>query len=151
MRLFFFFKQFFLSAFREIFVYHHSSLSFRAKLFAAIIVADETQNEKYFTLLQKLSTEIYEDADRANMLVTTTKELVKKVRDNNGLDMDALIESITKDLYYTPRYSTKIQLPYLRRLIELSQDQDTQIYQTRILEFLEEIQEAKDPRSFYKA
>lgn len=150
MKLLFFFKQFFLNAFREVFVYHHSSLSFRAKLFAAIIVADGDRNEEYFALLQQLSTEIYSDEDRANMLVSATKEFVKKVQDDNGLDMDALIDSIIKDLHHTPRYSKKIQLSYLQKLAGISQDQDIKIYQTRIIEFLQDILEAPEPRISYK-
>ena len=41
MRLAFKIKHHFFSAFREVFVHHHGSLEFRAKIFALVIAANE--------------------------------------------------------------------------------------------------------------
>ena len=138
MRLSFRIKHHFFSAFREIFVHHHGSLEFRAKLFALIISANNDAKVESYILAKVIGMEIYNnDEDRANLLMISTKELVKKVTDDNGLDIDTLITRIQKDLKMAPRFAKKIDVKTLKRFLSLTHDNDTISYQENILEFLE--------------
>jgi hypothetical protein len=142
MRLSFRIKHHFFSAFREIFVHHHGSLEFRAKIFALIIAANEKPKVENFVLVKELASKIYEqDQDRANLLLLSTKELVDKVKKHNGLDLDLLIATILKELKIVPRYAKKIDIDALQGFLKLSEDEDTLAYQQNILEFLQKIQE----------
>ncbi len=142
MRLGFRIKHHFFSAFRELFVHHHGSLEFRAKLFALLIVANEKATEEIreesYLFVKDVAMEIYNnDTDRANLLMLSTKELVNKVIQNNGLDIDTLILHIQKELKIVPRYAKKIEIKSLKPIIALSNDRDTVSYQENILEFLQ--------------
>ncbi|MBC8236968.1 MAG: hypothetical protein H8E76_01945 [Helicobacteraceae bacterium] len=138
MRLSFRLKHHFFSAFRELFVHHHGSLEFRAKVFALIIAANNDSTVESYIKVKEIALKIYEnDEERANLLMLTTKEKVNKVRENNGLDIDTLVANIQKDLKIIPRYAKKINLEELKKLIALSFDEDTISYQNNMLEFLE--------------
>jgi len=142
MRIGFRLKHYLFNAFREIFVHHHGSLEFRAKVFALVIAADDKSKVENFIIIKDLGLHIYEgDEDRANLLLLTTKELVQKVRDNNGLNIDSLIYSIQKELKIVPRYAKKIEIKALRPLLALTSDEDTLSYQENILEFLEKLKD----------
>ena len=142
MKLSFRIKHYFFSAFREIFVHHHGSLEFRAKIFALIIAANEKPKVENFILVKELATKIYEgDEDRANLLLLTTKELVEKVKKQNALDLDLLVATIQKELKIVPRYAKKIDIESLRNFLAFSNDEDTLAYQENILEFLEKLKE----------
>ncbi len=142
MRLAFKLKHHFFSAFREIFVHHHGSLEFRAKIFALIIAANEKVQEESYIIVKDRALEIYDgNKDRANLLMMSTKELVKKVTDNNGLDLDTLVAHIQKELKIVPRYAKKIDIESLQPIIALSYDQDTISYQENILEFLQNLKD----------
>ena len=130
------FKRHFSNAFRELFIYHHSSLEFRAKVFAMIIAANEAAGECEFDLVTKAGMEIYNNEDRANTLMLTTKEYVQKVHDDNGLDIDRLIQDIIQNLKVVPRYSKKLDPRQLMPIIECSIDEDTSTYQLRMLDFI---------------
>ena len=132
-------KDFLFNAFRELFLYHHSSLEFRAKLFAAIISADDEANECEFDLVKEAGMKIYNDDDRSNTLVLTTREIVEKVLKNNGLDIDALIEDIIYDLRTVPRYALKIDLSQLEPLLACQSDPDITAYQQSILRLFGEL------------
>jgi len=142
MRLAFRLKHHFFSAFREIFVHHHGSLEFRSKIFALIIVANEKVQEESYEIVKNTALEIYDgNEDRANLLIMSTKELVKKVTDNNGLDLDTLVAHIQKELRIVPRYAKKIDIESLKPIVALSYDGDTISYQENILEFLQELKD----------
>ncbi|WP_455756541.1 hypothetical protein [Sulfurimonas sp.] len=135
-------KHHFFSAFRELFVHHHGSLEFRAKVFALIIAANEDSTDDSYMIVKELGLDIYKnDEDRANLLMLTTKEKVNKVKENNGLDIDTLIANIQKDLKVVPRYAKKINLDELRKLLPLTYDNDTISYQENILEFLQNLKD----------
>jgi hypothetical protein len=135
-------RNFLLNAFRELFVHHHGSLEFRAKLFALMVAVNTAVKEEAYTLIKNIGLEIYQnDEDRANLLVMSTKELVKKVQDDNGLYIDTLVANIQTELRLVPRYAKKIDIPSLSRLLELTTDQDTLLYQKNILEFLQKLKE----------
>ncbi|MCW8838040.1 MAG: hypothetical protein OQK11_04985, partial [Thiovulaceae bacterium] len=101
-------KHRFFSAFREIFVHHHGSLEFRAKIIALIVASFEDtiyDEAEAYNLIREYALKLYGDENRADLLVLTTKELVKKVYDKNGLDIDTLISNIQKELKIVPRYA----------------------------------------------
>jgi len=142
MNLAFRIKHYFFNAFREIFVHHHGSLEFRAKLFALIIAANEKPSINNFIKVKELALKIYNnDEDRANLLLLTTKELVEKVKKNNNLNLDYLIESIQKELKIVPRYAKKINIEDLETFLAFTKDDDTLYYQKNILEFLAKLKE----------
>jgi len=142
MRLGFKIKHHFFSAFREFFVHHHGSLEFRAKIFALIIVSNEEINEDSYLVVKNIGMNIYKnDESRADLLMLSTKELVKKVQNNNGLDIDTLVSHIQKELKIIPRYAKKIDIDSLRPIIDLTRDRDTISYQENILEFLKSLKE----------
>ncbi len=132
-------KSWFLSFFREIFVYHNSSLEFRAKLLAVVIGANKTINRCEMGLLLQIAKEIYpEDEARVDVLVNTTKEYVEKIVEKNGLDINELIMSINQDLKETKRFHEKIEIEQLKRFLTCSKDDEETYYtQIRIMEFLE--------------
>jgi len=140
MRLGFRIKHYFFNAFREIFVHHHGSLEFRAKVFALVIAANEHIKVENYILVKQTALDIYEgDEDRANLLLLSTKELVNKVKDKNGLDIDSLIFSIQKELKIVPRYAKKIDIESLKPFLDLAENEDTLAYQKNILEFLQNL------------
>ncbi|WP_415398137.1 hypothetical protein [Sulfurimonas sp. CS5] len=142
MRLSFKLKHYFFSAFRELFVHHHGSLEFRAKIFALLIVSNEEVDDESYEVVKNIGMNIYNnDEDRANLLMLSTKELVKKVQDNNGLDIDTLVSHIQKELKIIPRYAKKIDIDSLLPIINLTRDSDTISYQENILEFLKRLKE----------
>ncbi len=144
MRLAFKIKHHFFSAFREIFVHHHGSLEFRAKIFALIIAANEKAEAEAqsYDIVKEAALNIYDgDKDRANLLVLSTKELVKKVQDNNGLNLDTLVAHIQKELKIVPRYAKKIDIESLKPIIALSYHPDIISYQENILEFLQNLKD----------
>lgn len=130
-------KIFFLSFFRELFVYHHKSLEFRAKLFAAMISSNKNDNSCEYEVLKKVAVEIYEDEYRVDVLVNTTKEYVNKILKSDILDIDHLLMDIDKDLRRNKRFKNKINMEHLRSFYACNGDEDTAILQTRILEFFE--------------
>jgi len=142
MRLGFRLKHHFFSAFRELFVHHHGSLEFRAKIFALVIAANENAKVDNYIIVKDIGLKIYAgDTDRANLLMLSTKEMVQKVKDNNGLNLDTLVNSIVKELRIVPRYAKKIDVDSLKPLLALTHDEDTYLYQENILEFLQTLKD----------
>jgi len=142
MRLGFRIKHHFFSAFREFFVHHHGSLEFRAKIFALVIAANSKASVENFIVVKDIGMHIYDsDEDRSNLLMISTKEMVQKVKDDNGLDIDLLVSSIQKELKIVPRYAKKIDIKALKPLLLLTHDEDTYSYQENILEFLEKLKD----------
>ncbi len=139
-------KIWFLTFFRDVFVYHNSSLEFRAKLFAAIIGANKKVDACEEKILEEVAREIYPDDEaRANVLVLTTKEYVNKIVQNNGLDINELILAIDHELKEVERFCDKVDIDRLKRfMVCTKEDEDTLILQQRILEFL--AQELEDFR-----
>jgi len=139
MKFFFSIKHYVFTALREILVYHHSSLEFRAKIFALIVAANQHPTGCDYDLVHEAGMQIYKDKDRAKMLLLTTKEYVDKVHMQSRLDIDDLVEEIRNEVRQIPRYSVKIDISLLQPLVECTTDEDTSTYQIRMLEFLEEL------------
>ena len=136
MKIFFSIKHYLYSGLREVLVYHHNSLEFRAKIFALIIAANRYPGECEYSLVYIAGMQIYKDEERVKMLVLNTKEYVKKVHDKNGLNIDDLLEDIVKEVRQIPRYVSKIDTSVLIPIIECGVDEDTSTYQIRMIEFL---------------
>ena len=133
------FKHYLFNAFRELFIYHHSSLEFRAKVFALIIAANEYASECEYEIVKNTGMQIYNEEDRANTLTLTTKEFVEKIRERKGLDIDTLIQDIVRELKMIPRYAKKINIEELKPLVLCDGDEDTVSYQKSIIGFLERL------------
>ncbi len=130
-------KHYIYTGLREVLVYHHNSLEFRAKTFAVIIAANQHPSECDYNLVFDAGMQIYKETDRANMLLLTTREYVQKVHKKNSLSIDDLIDDIRTELRQIPRYALKISPEQLLPLSECTIDEDTSTYQIRIIEFLE--------------
>lgn len=141
MKFLFNLKHYIYTGLREVLVYHHNSLEFRAKVFALIIAANRHSSECEYTHVRQAGMRIYKDEDRVDMLVLTTKEYVNKVHQKNGLDIDDLIYDIQKELQEIPRYADKIDISLLHPIVECGIDEDTSTYQIRMLEFLQKLKE----------
>lgn len=142
MKLAFRLKHYLFNGFREFFVHHHGSLEFRAKIFALVIAANEKSKVESYIFVKNYALYIYDDdIDRANLLMLTTKEIVKKIHDDNGLDIDTLVANIQSLLKVVPRYAKKIELAPLQEIVALTHDEDTYHYQMNILEFLQQLKD----------
>ena len=137
MSIFSMFKIKFLSFFRDIFIYHTSSLEFRAKIFAAVISVNNKINECEEKILTELSNKIYKNSARAQLLVQVTHEYIDKIVEKNELDLNALIKNIDNDIKEHKRFAYKINIKDLKRFLECNIDEEIQIIQQRIIEFLQ--------------
>ena len=125
----------FLSAFRDFFIYHHKSLEFRAKIFAAMISAKFDPDEDDFYVLNDIVSEIYEnDQTRKDFLIQTVREYVARVKRSDRITLDTLLLSIDKDMKDHKRYAKKIDFSHLRRF--MSGCEEEILVQQRVYEFL---------------
>ena len=134
-------KHYIFRAFRELLLYHHSSLEFRAKLFAAVIAANENYSECELELVQETGMALYGEEDRANTLRLTVEEYLDKVFEDNGLAIDELIEDILNDLKNIPRYAEKISIEDYRKIIACCEDEESRIYQERIVDLYQRLKD----------
>ncbi|AJC91527.1 hypothetical protein CSUB8523_1827 [Campylobacter subantarcticus LMG 24377] len=126
----------FLSKFREFFVPSHLSLEFRAKTFAAIIVAKKNIKQESWQILADIASEIYpDDKSRQAILVQTSKEYVEKIL-KNELNLDSLLKNIAMLLKKNPRYVKKVNFHRLERLIDKNEEES--LIQLRVYEFFEQ-------------
>ena len=133
-------KRTFLKMFRELVVYHHSSLEFRAKLITLMISSDGTVNECEKELVKEIASETYtEDKDRAILLYDTVMEYHQKIATDNGLNFEDLIRIVDKEVKEVKRFCKKIELDKLERFTVCTEDEEERIFQRRILEFLRDL------------
>lgn len=143
MKILFNLKHYLYTGLREVLVYHHNSLEFRAKTFALIISANPYPTECAYDLVHEAGMQIYKDKERAKMLLLTTREYVNKVHKKNGLYIDDLIEDIRSEVRQVPRFVSKIDISLLEPIVECSVDEDTSTYQIRMLDFLSGLKEER--------
>ena len=127
----------FLSFFRELFIYHHKSLEFRAKVFASMIASNKKEDSVEYEILREIAKEVYKDQHRIDILVATTKEYVEKIINIKSLNIDSLIKDIDREIRANPRYITKINIRHLKKFL-ISQDhtnEETYLLQLRIIEY----------------
>ena len=96
----------FLSLFREFLVYHHRSLEFRAKVFAAVISAKLNPEEDDFANLYDISSEIYaSDENRKRVLIETTREYVSRIKRKDPMTLDSLLLAIDQAIRANKNYA----------------------------------------------
>ena len=135
-------KHYLRSAFREIIVYHNSSLEFRAKLFAIVAGANEEFSNAEHKIIKDAAKEIYkEDVNRVETLLLTIKEYVDKIQDKNNLGIDELAKDIINDIKRNKRFVNKIDTPMLLPLLTIQNDPDVKDYQRHIIDFLDNLKE----------
>ena len=134
-------KHYIFRAFRELLLYHHSSLEFRAKLFAALIAANENYSECELDIVQETGMALYGEEDRANTLRLTVEEYLDKVFEDNGLAIDELIEDIMSDLKDIPRYAEKISIDDYQKIIACCEDEESRLYQERIVDLYQRMKD----------
>jgi hypothetical protein len=131
-------KNYFFSTFREVFVYHHSSLEFRAKTYAVLIASAHEPLNQYQNTLEEIASEIYSESDRADALVLTVKEYIKSIVAKKQLGEEPLLIEVIRELRQVPRYALKIEPKHLERLKECTNNTDSKIYQKRLIDFLDQ-------------
>ncbi|MFY9142392.1 hypothetical protein [Sulfuricurvum sp.] len=130
-------KNYFFSAFREVFVYHHSSLEFRAKTYAVLIAGSNEPLSHYLKTLEAIAFEIYPEPDRAETLMMTVKEYLSSSYSKKNKE-EALLIDVIQELRLVPRYALKIEPNHLEQLRECTHDHDSKIYQERLVDFLKQ-------------
>jgi hypothetical protein len=127
------------SFFREFLVFHHSSLEFRAKLFAAMISAKKDIDKCEEETLNKIAYQIYKDDEvRAEIFINTVKEYIEKVREMNDLGVDELVVDIDKNLKKYPKFYKKIDIELLKKFLKCKASTDEKLLRLRIIEFLQD-------------
>lgn len=136
------FKRNFMKMFRELLVYHHSSLEYRAKIITLMISANGDLCECETEKLKEIAKMIYgDDEDRAELLIDTVNEYHSKITTNNGLDFEHLIQQVTRETKEIPRYVKKIDMSLLMKLHECMVDEEDILFQDRIIEFLQTLKD----------
>ena len=128
--------------FRELLLYHNSSLEYRAKVLTLVVAVNQKITPCEEELLFKTACEIYDnDEERSEILVETVKEYFNKIITNNGLDFEHLIHQVEKETREVKRFAAKIDINALMKFQECIDDEDDKIYQLRVIEFLTELKE----------
>lgn len=117
-------------------MYHSSSLEFRAKIYAAILLPKGQISDKDYKILKELADEIYPKQPlRADLLVSITKEYVFRVNTYKEYTLDRLLEDIDYDLKHNKKFIQKINFQRLRCLIN-ADSKGYALVQQRVYEFL---------------
>ncbi len=126
--------------FRELLVYHNSSLEFRAKILTLMIASDVNISECEEKVLKETAYAIYsDDSERAEVLIGTVKEYFEKIKTKNGLDLEHLIVLVQREVKENRRFAEKIEIDMLTLFVACHEDEDEKIFVRRIIEFLEEL------------
>ncbi len=127
-----------MKMFRELLVYHHSSLEYRAKILTLMVSANGEICECEKQKLKEIAHSIYsEDQERAELLIDTVNEYHTKILTNNGLDFEHLILLVERETREVPRFTSKIDMGLLMQLHECMESSEDILFQQRIIEFLQ--------------
>ncbi len=127
-----------MKMFRELLVYHHSSLEYRAKILTLMISANGDICECEKQKLKEIAHSIYsDDQERAELLIDTVNEYHTKIITSNGLDFEHLIQLVERETKEVPRFTSKIDMKLLMQLHECMESPDDILFQQRIIEFLQ--------------
>jgi len=128
--------------FRELLLYHNSSLEYRAKVLTLVVAVNEKITPCEEELLLKTACEVYNnDEERSEILVETVKEYFDKIITNNGLDFEHLVFDVEKETKAVKRFASKIDIDALMKFQECIDDEEDKIYQLRVIEFLKDLKE----------
>jgi uncharacterized tellurite resistance protein B-like protein len=131
-----------MKMFRELLVYHHSSLEYRAKILTLMISSNGDMCECEKQKLKEIAHSIYgDDQERAELLIDTVNEYHTKIITENGLDFEHLIQQVAKETKEVPRFTEKIDMGLLIQLHECMDSSEDILFQQRILEFLQGLKE----------
>lgn len=135
-------KRYIVKTFRELLVYHNSSLEYRAKILTLMVSSNHTISECEEDRLKEIASIIYkQEPERGVLLVETVKEYHEKIVTNNGLDFEHLVLLVEKETKEVKRFVHKIEIPLLLGFHECLEDEEEKIFQQRVLEFLENLKE----------
>lgn len=124
--------------FRELLVYHHSSLEYRAKILTLMISANGEICECEKQKLKEIAHSIYgDDHDRAELLLDAVNEYHTKIVTNNGLDFEHLVQQVQKETKEIKRFAGKIDMKLLMQLHDCTDNEEDILFQKRIIEFLQ--------------
>jgi len=128
--------------FRELLLYHNSSLEYRAKVLTLVVAVNQKITECEEELLLKTACEIYNnDRERSEILVETVKEYFDKIITNNGLDYEHLVFQVERETRDVKRFAGKIDIESLYKFQECIDDDEDKIYQQRVISFLKDLKE----------
>ena len=124
--------------FRELLVYHHSSLEYRAKVLTLMISANGEICECEKQKLKEIAHSIYgDDYERAELLIDTVNEYHTKIVTSNGLDFEHLVQLVERETKEVPRFTQKIDMDLLMQLHDCMDNPEDILFQKRIIEFLQ--------------
>ena len=131
-----------MKMFRELLVYHHSSLEYRAKILTLLVSANGEICECEKQKLKEIAHTIYkDDHERAELLLDAVYEYHTKIINNNGLDFEHLVMLVEKETKEIKRFAQKIDMDLLVQLHECVEDEDDRLFQERILDFLQNLKD----------
>ena len=131
-----------MKMFRELLVYHHSSLEYRAKVLTLMIASNGEICECEKQKLKEIAHSIYgDDQERAELLIDTVMEYHTKIITNNGLNFEDLIQLVEKESREIPRFTQKIDMGLLMHLHECMDNEEDTLFQQRIIEFLQSLKD----------
>jgi len=128
----------FLLFFREVFVYHHKSLEFRAMVFTAVIGANKNHGDCEDIILSSIAHEIYKNDDtRVKLLLKTVKEYLDKIKQGH-YDIEDFVAKIDNSINEKPKLAQKIDLYQLRKFCQCDMTHACSSYQIKMIDFLDE-------------
>jgi len=131
-----------MKMFRELLVYHHSSLEYRAKVLTLMISSNGEICECEKQKLKEIAHSIYgEDQERAELLIDTVNEYHTKIITSNGLNFEDLIQLVERETREVPRFTQKIDMGFLMHLHECMDNEEDILFQQRIIEFLQSLKD----------
>ena len=131
-----------MKMFRELLVYHHSSLEYRAKILTLLVSANGEISECEKQKLKEIAHKIYkDDHTRAELLLDAVYEYHMKIITKNGLDFEHLVLLVERETKENKRFSQKIDMDLLVQLHECVEDEEDRLFQERILDFLQNLKD----------
>jgi len=128
--------------FRELLLYHNSSLEYRAKILTLVLAVNGEISECEEKLLYQTACDIYNnDEERSEILVEAVKEYFEKIISDNGLDFEDLIFQVEKDTKAVRRFVSKIDILALEKFQKCIEEEEDRIYQQRVIAYLAELKE----------
>ena len=129
------FKIKFLSFFRGLFL-KSAGIEFRAKVFAAMLLAKKSISKSDYELVMEILTEIYPKSKlKQELVIVIIKDYVYMVEKYKNYNLDRILKEIDEWLKKQPRFTKKINFEDLRRLVS-KKDENDALVQQRVYEFL---------------
>jgi hypothetical protein len=123
-----------LSFFREFLVHGYTSLEFRAKLFAVLIYANKDYNECEKNILLKVAHDIYKDSNRAEILVQTTYEFIRKIKEEH-IQIDNVVVMLNTMLQREKKFYRNIDIDELSMFLNCKASEDALVTREKIIDF----------------